>query len=32
MTAAIVVWNTMNLERATQVRTYMGKPVDGKLL
>nr|WP_248699675.1 Tn3 family transposase [Escherichia coli] len=32
MTAAIVLWNTVYLERATQGLVEAGKPVDGELL
>ncbi|WP_247181624.1 Tn3 family transposase, partial [Escherichia coli] len=31
-TAAIVLWNTVYLERATQGLVEAGKPVDGELL
>ena len=32
VTAAIVLWNTVYLERATQGLVEAGKPVDGELL
>ena len=32
MTAAIVLWNTVYLERATQGLVEASKPVDGELL
>jgi hypothetical protein len=31
VTAAIELWNTMYLERATQAMSELGKPVDGEL-